>query len=106
MIGNQYHRAAGRDIFQFTIGDITGKGEVVEHLLDEIQAVDMGVVTGKLLEVMLVQHPTQQRLEPAELGLLWQIFTKQGIDTEHGFFSISSLAASIRLPGDSLLSLP
>jgi hypothetical protein len=57
VVGNQHHGAAAGDVLQLVIRDFTGEIEVAQHLLDKIQAVEMGILFSKLLQIMFIQHP-------------------------------------------------
>lgn len=56
VVGNQHHGAAAGDMLQLVIRDFTGKIEVAQRI-DKIQAVEMGILFSKLLQIMFIQHP-------------------------------------------------
>ena len=56
-------------MFQIGVGNITGKIEVAEDLLDEIEPLQMGIAVRKLLQIVLIQQATQQGTKPADIGV-------------------------------------
>ena len=100
MVGDDHHPAPGRDALPFLVPGGKTELEVVEHLLDKVEAPHMGIGGGELLEFLLVE---QQAQHPGEgfgqvRALLIEIrvaVLQEGFDIEHGV--LRDLAGTLAL---------
>ncbi len=63
VVGDDHHLAGGQgDVLPFLIGDRIAEIEIIEHLFDELDALQVRVLCGKVDKDLLVQQPSGLRI--------------------------------------------
>ena len=89
MIGDDDHLSCSGDIFPFQVGDGIAEIEIVQGLFHELNAMQMGVLHGKIKKGLLMEKVSQQQLDSwCEYAALLEgriVFGKNLFNGKHGF---------------------
>ena len=83
MVGDNHQRALLGDLFQATYRDIAVDIEVLQHLLDRIQPLQVAMEVGELLKFGFMQQRTQYFLLPGGRPCFRPQVVDNVVETKH-----------------------